>query len=223
MFDTALAPAVLNDYLSLPDATTSKHKPFFPDDFHRRSRTKLHVHPYMGTLVPELTRLKPKASYQTPESLSCHHFVTCSGHPSRCWPCSILLNLFDQDRHCCITRKDSPLARQYKFPLYSPLKYFDLNNQFLLINWIFSNDEVACSKSGWGFSPQFLGYHNLYEKYYFRWFSFIVNCMLSLNIFILLCILKQPYDVHFSWHFTKFFTNWRRADRYYRLKKAIYL
>jgi hypothetical protein len=27
------------------------------------------------------------------------HLVTCSGYPLKCWPCSLLLNLHDQERH----------------------------------------------------------------------------------------------------------------------------
>jgi hypothetical protein len=35
------------------------------------------------------------------------YFVTCSGHPSRCWPRSLLPNLRDQETLCSRARKDS--------------------------------------------------------------------------------------------------------------------
>jgi hypothetical protein len=100
--------------LWLPDSAMSEHKPFFfPDDTHNHSRMK--SRPDMDAKVREFMKLNPKkASCQTPESLRCHHFVTCSGDPSRCWPRSPLR---DQERPYRIARKVNSLARQYKFPL----------------------------------------------------------------------------------------------------------
>jgi hypothetical protein len=70
---------------------------FFADDTHRRPWTKPIL--YVDTQVPELTRRDPKkVSSQTPESLRCHHFVTWSGDPLRCWPRLLQFNLRDQER-----------------------------------------------------------------------------------------------------------------------------
>jgi hypothetical protein len=49
--------------------------------------------------APQKLYLKQLGLHQTPESVRCHHFVTCSGHPSKCWPRSPMLNLRDQQRH----------------------------------------------------------------------------------------------------------------------------
>jgi hypothetical protein len=50
-------------------------------------------HPNMVTKAQSL----PETGLpQTPESLCCHHFVMCSGLPSRCWPRSLLFNLHDR-------------------------------------------------------------------------------------------------------------------------------
>jgi hypothetical protein len=40
--------------------------------------------------VLELTRLDPKATYQTPEWQHFHLFILCSGHPSTFWPCLLI-------------------------------------------------------------------------------------------------------------------------------------
>jgi hypothetical protein len=90
----------LTTTLSLPDGTTSKHKPvFFPDDIQSSPdrTTSVHGH-YKSPSSQDLTWRKPPAKHHL-KSLRCHHFETRCGHLSRCWPCSLLLNIRDQERH----------------------------------------------------------------------------------------------------------------------------
>jgi hypothetical protein len=62
--------------------------------------TRMNPHPNMATKAQSSTETLPETGlHQTPESLRCHHFVPCSGHTSRHWPRSLLLNLRDQKRH----------------------------------------------------------------------------------------------------------------------------
>jgi hypothetical protein len=77
-------------------------------------------------------------------------FVTCSGHPSRCWPRSPLLNFRDQEKHSRyrITRKASSLARQSKLPLYRPLHFPPSEESFVpklnvCSTWMFGNATVS--------------------------------------------------------------------------------
>jgi hypothetical protein len=98
-------PSYNNDTPVANGRHTSEHMPyFFSDDFHCRPRTT--PRPYMDKHQKKkkkknkFTRLDPNyASYQTPDSHRCHHFVSRSGHISKCLPCSPLPNLHDQERH----------------------------------------------------------------------------------------------------------------------------
>jgi hypothetical protein len=81
---------VHNDTPVAPGRHTSEHMPFFfSDDFHCRLRTTprpYKTHPEEG--FPLNTRIPPLPPV-----------VTCSSHPSKYWPRSLLLNLRDQERH----------------------------------------------------------------------------------------------------------------------------
>jgi hypothetical protein len=63
-------------------------------------RTWMNPHPIIATKAQSSIAALPETGlHQTPESLRCHHIVTCSGHPSKYWPSSLQLNLRDWERH----------------------------------------------------------------------------------------------------------------------------
>jgi hypothetical protein len=72
-------------------------------------RTRMNPHPY-----PELNR---KSTWNRPPPntrvTTLQPFVMGSGHPSKCWPYSLLLKLRDQETLYRIARKACSLARQY--------------------------------------------------------------------------------------------------------------
>ena len=69
-------------------------------------RTWMNPHPIMATKAQSSTEALPETSlHQTPESHRCHHFITRSGHPSKCRPHLPLLNLHDKERHSTISPK----------------------------------------------------------------------------------------------------------------------
>jgi hypothetical protein len=96
--------------------------PVLPEQYHVRIR--MNPRPIMATKAQSSTEtLLETGLHQTPEFMGCHHFVTCCGHPSRCWPRSPFLNFRDQETLHGITRKGSSLVRQYKYSLYCPLHF----------------------------------------------------------------------------------------------------
>jgi hypothetical protein len=84
-------------FLDLRSTTSTSTASAIPGDNHRRPRMKPRLHTWTPSpWAPKRLKLK-KTSRQTPESLHCHHFVTGSGHPSRCWICTPQLSLRDQE------------------------------------------------------------------------------------------------------------------------------
>jgi hypothetical protein len=135
---------VLSGCLAPAQQTTSAVN----DDNHRRPQTKPRPFldessPHHGHKGPELHRgstwnRPPPNTRVTTLPL----FVTCSGHPSWCWPCSPMLNLRDQERHSTA----SPERGSISSLLYCPPHYDFAAILHPFIKYKFYAPQV----SGWG-------------------------------------------------------------------------
>jgi hypothetical protein len=110
-----------------------RHPPSSPDKNH--VHTRMNPHPFMATKAQSSTNTLPETGlHQTPKSLRCHHLVTCSGHPSECWPRSQLLNLRDQERHSTASPEKLHVAHwqgSINSLLYCPPQYFKSFNSMI--------------------------------------------------------------------------------------------
>jgi hypothetical protein len=76
---------------------------------------------------------------ETPESLSCHHFVMCSGQPSMCWLRPLLLYFCDQQRHSTA----SPEKLAFQRGCISSMSATSPGNIDVIFIWMFNITKVS--------------------------------------------------------------------------------